>query len=142
MQSTADGAAGGSQLHRALHWTTRVQLHRGWGCLSAQVAAPVMNRAGKRAWELVKRGMHQTGTDYIKGQLREELRGELSLEGLEAVRKHREGYTGASLSARVARLCWKRQEGVALGHAGAGRGCPRKHAKCEFMRREVAWVLP
>ena len=45
-----------------------------------------MNRAGKRAWELVKREMHQTGTGYIKGQLREELRGELSSKGLEEFR--------------------------------------------------------
>ena len=31
VQSTADGAAGGSQLHRALHWTISVQQHRDEG---------------------------------------------------------------------------------------------------------------
>ena len=144
MQSTADGAAGGSQLHRALHWTTRVQQHRGWGCLSAQVAAPVMNRAGKRAWELVKREMHQTGTGYIKGQLREELRGELSSKGLEAVRKHREGSTGASLSARVASVgsgkkAWRwvtrERVGVARKSTRSANSCAaRSHGFCHSGR--------
>jgi hypothetical protein len=124
--------------------TTRVQQHRGWGCLSAQVAAPVMNRAGKRAWELVKREMHQTGTGYIKGQLREELRGALSSEGLEAVRKHREGSTGASLSARVASVgsgkkAWRwvtrERVGVARESTRSANSCAaRSHGFCHSGR--------